>query len=78
LGMEDTISEEDLFIDSTKTEVEKEQVKLGKENEILKEQIKGIVGQMEEIKGQVNELFTNLIPYRNTNSVWRISNRGHN
>jgi N-acetyl-beta-hexosaminidase len=49
LGMKDTIQEEDLFIDSTKTELEKEQIKLRKENEVLKDKMDSMNEQMKEI-----------------------------
>lgn len=53
LGMKDTIQEEDLFIDSTKTELEKEQIKLRKENEVLKDKMDSMNEQMKEISALV-------------------------
>lgn len=56
LGMKDTISEEDLFIDNTKTELEREQIRLRKENELLSEKIVVMGDQMKEIFGMVKEM----------------------
>ncbi len=53
LGMKDTIAEEDLLIDITKTEIEKEQIKLRNENEILKDKIGGMEEQMKRILNMV-------------------------
>jgi len=39
LGMKDTISQEDMFVDVSKTEIEKRLIKTEQENEILKEKI---------------------------------------
>jgi len=49
-------TEEDLFIDSTKTEIEKRLIKLENENEILKDKINSIEGQMKEILVMVSEM----------------------
>ena len=49
LGMKDTIQEEDLLVDTTKTELERNQIKLEKENELLKEKISSMEDQMKEI-----------------------------
>lgn len=51
LGMKDTISEEDLLVDTTKTELEQEQVKLRKENEILKDKMFQMEEKMKMIVG---------------------------
>jgi integrase len=56
LGMKDTIAEEDLFIDNTKTELEREQMRLRKENELLNEKINSMSSQMKEILGLVKEM----------------------
>ncbi len=56
LGMKDTIQEEDLFIDNTKTELEREQIRLSKENDILKEKMDVMGSQMKEIFGLVKEM----------------------
>lgn len=50
LGMKDTISEEDMLIDVTKTEIEKRLAKAEKENELLKD-------EMSETKGQIKTIF---------------------
>lgn len=50
LGMNDNISDENLLIGSTKTEIEKQQAKLIQENELLKESIKSMTKDMELIK----------------------------
>jgi hypothetical protein len=39
LGMRDTISEDDLLVDITKTEIEKQLIKSNNENEVLKERV---------------------------------------
>ncbi|HJX49896.1 MAG TPA: hypothetical protein VJ438_00365 [Candidatus Nanoarchaeia archaeon] len=49
LGMRDTISEEDILIDTTKTELEQEQVRLKRENEILKDKMGNMESQMQRI-----------------------------
>ena len=51
LGMKDTISEEDLLIDVTKTEIEKRLLKSEKTNEILQERIRSMEEQMKNILG---------------------------
>jgi hypothetical protein len=50
LGMRDTISEEDLLVDVTKTEIEKRLMISEKNNEISKERIKALEEQIIEIK----------------------------
>ena len=49
LGMRDTISEEDLLVDVTKTEIEKQLTKAKNENEMLKERMGLMEGQMKRI-----------------------------
>ncbi|MBI2449631.1 site-specific integrase [Candidatus Pacearchaeota archaeon] len=49
LGMKDTISEEDLLIDVTKTEIEKRLLKTEKDKEILQEKIESMEKQMGKI-----------------------------
>lgn len=60
LGMKDTIQEEDLFIDNTKTELEKEQIRLRKENDILREKVDSMNEQMKEmfalVKGMLEKV----------------------
>ena len=50
LGMRDTISEEDILIDVTKTEIEKRLTKSEKENELLKD-------EMNETKKQIKTIY---------------------
>jgi hypothetical protein len=49
LGMRDTISEDDVLIDITKTEIEKELQKTKKENELMQERMSTIEAQLAEI-----------------------------
>jgi len=49
LGMRDTISEEDLLIDTTKTELEQRLVKNERRNEILEEEVLTLRDQMKKI-----------------------------
>ncbi len=49
LGMKDTIAEEDLLIDTTKTEIEKRLIKTEKENDILKEKYSDLQEQVLKI-----------------------------
>lgn len=49
LGMRDTITEEDILIDLTKTEIEKELQKTRKENELLHERVKAVEMQIAKI-----------------------------
>jgi len=55
LGMRDTISEEDLLIDVTKTEIEKRLTKAEKEKEILKERVSAMEEQMKKVLMLVKE-----------------------
>jgi len=55
LGMEDTISEEDILIDTTKTELEQRLTKTEKEKEVLNERLKVLEDQMRGILGYVKE-----------------------
>ncbi|MBU3896714.1 MAG: hypothetical protein KJ697_02155, partial [Nanoarchaeota archaeon] len=49
LGMRDTISDEDLLVDITKTEIEKQLLNSKKENEIMKERLRLLEKQMKTI-----------------------------
>jgi hypothetical protein len=49
LGMRDTITEEDLLIDVTKTEIEKRLTKTENEKKMLQERVQILEGQMKEI-----------------------------
>ena len=55
LGMTDTINEEDLLVDTTKTQLEQEQVKLRRENEILKDKVTSMEKQMQKILQMVDK-----------------------
>jgi len=50
LGMKDTISEEDLLIDVTKTELEKRLTKTEQENELRKDEFKRMKKEVEEVR----------------------------
>jgi integrase len=57
LGMKDTINEEDLLVDATKTEIENRLYATEKENAVLKERLAGIEEMMKNIiKRQEREL----------------------
>lgn len=60
LGMRDTISEDDLLIDITKTEIEKKLIKSEKEKEVLKERVDALENQMKEILKYTKELSQDL------------------
>ena len=57
LGMKDTISEEDLLIDVTKTELEKRLAKTEKEKEVLKERISMIELKLKKVLQVMNEVY---------------------
>jgi integrase len=50
LGMKDTITEEDLLMDMTKTEIERRLLKTEQENEILKEKIESYDNEVRQVK----------------------------
>jgi len=54
LGMRDTISEEDLLTDLTKTEIEKRLVKSENEKDVLNERVQVLEEQMKQILEEVN------------------------
>ena len=56
LGMKDTISEEDMFVDTTKTELEQQLSLSGKKLDISNEKIKVLEAQMKLIMVKVNEM----------------------
>lgn len=56
LGMRDTISEEDLILDNTKSEIEKELVKTKNEKEIMQEQINVLQEQFAQVAGMLKQL----------------------
>jgi len=59
LGMKDTITEEDMLIDITKTEIEKRLTKTERENEILKERLKINESKLGKIQALVDEMYEN-------------------
>lgn len=56
LGMKDTISEEDLLIDTTKTEIEKRLAQSERKNEIQQERINTLEFQMKKILELTNQM----------------------
>lgn len=56
LGMKDTISEEDLFLDTTKTEIERRIEKSEKDKELMQEKINSMEEEMKTILGLVREM----------------------
>jgi integrase len=56
LGMKDTISEDDMLIDLTKTEIEKRLLKAEKDRDILQERLEYMENQMEKIMQLTNKL----------------------
>ena len=56
LGMKDTISQEDLLVDITKTDIEQQLAKSNKENELLNEKMKSMEIQMTKILEVVSKL----------------------
>ncbi|MEK6917816.1 MAG: hypothetical protein AABW51_02610 [Nanoarchaeota archaeon] len=56
LGMRDTISDEDLLVDITKTEIEKKLLKSENEKEILNERVQHLEKQMNEILRLTNKV----------------------
>ena len=57
LGMKDTICEEDLMIDVTKTEIEKKLLKSEQERELLREKVEAMEKQMAKILELTNEMY---------------------
>jgi len=54
LGMRDTIREEDILLDVTKTELERQLIKTGNENGILKDRVQILEAQMQRISQMLN------------------------
>ncbi len=67
LGMRDTISEEDLLVDITKTEIEKRLVVTENENQLLKDEVDVLREQMKTIFNQVSKLSGGIICLKNGN-----------
>ncbi len=55
LGMRDTIKEEDLLVDITKTEIEKEMNRIGRENELLKDRVQTLEMLIKQIIEQESQ-----------------------
>ncbi len=49
LGMTDTISENDLLVDLTKTEIEKRLIKSENEKEVLMDRVQALEAQMQKL-----------------------------
>ena len=60
LGMKDTICEEDLLVDVTRTEIEKELTFTKKQNEILQERMSMMEMQMAQIAKLTNKLYAQI------------------
>lgn len=56
LGMRDTISEEDMLLDVTKTEIEQRLIRTERENDILKERMKNIEERLLNFKETITNL----------------------
>ena len=67
LGMRDTISEEDLLIDVTKTELENRLAKSERNSELLETEVENMKQQMIKIHTYVNKLSKNAILLTNGN-----------
>lgn len=68
LGMRDTISEDDMLIDITKTEIEQKLLKAEKKNELLQEQLTILQTQVATIGELTKRLYMQILPqevYRN-------------
>jgi len=61
LGMKDTISEEDMLVDLTKTEIEKRLLKAEKEKEIMQERLNSIELEMAKIRDVTDQLHMEVI-----------------
>lgn len=62
LGMRDTISEDDMFIDITKTEIEQKLQKAEKEKELMQEQLTSLQLQVAKIGELTKQLYLRVIP----------------
>lgn len=68
LGMKDTISEEDLLVDVTKTEIEKRLTKAENQNQLLTEELDNVRKQMKEIVKLVSHA-EEIVLVKNSHSV---------
>lgn len=55
LGMKDTISQDDMLLDMTKTEIERQLIKTEQENRVLKEKIEADTKEMATFQEQIRE-----------------------
>ena len=62
LGMRDTISEDDMLVDITKTEIEHQLQKVMKEKELMQEQLTTLQDQVKVIGQLVKRLSVNILP----------------
>lgn len=60
LGMKDTISEDNMLVDTTKTEIENRLVKVEQERDLLKERVNVMEGQLQKIQELTNRLYEKL------------------
>jgi len=60
LGMKDTISEEDLLLDLTKTEIEKRLANSEKTNSLLQEQLQDMQEKMNQMSEEINARMENI------------------
>ncbi len=74
LGMKDTISEEDMLIDLTKTEIEKRLEKSDKEKEMLSEKVNSLQNEVTELKAYVLEAHKKYLEVRNDKEIIQIKN----
>jgi integrase len=68
LGMKDTITEEDMLIDLTKTEIEKRLLKTEQENEILKEKLEAYNADVIQLKALMQIYITKLNQFEDLQS----------
>src|SRR3989344_4209113 len=61
LGMKDTISEDDLLVDVTKTEIEQKLAKSEKDKEVLQDEIKDLRLQVARIGQLTNQLYKQMV-----------------
>ena len=61
LGMRDTIQEEDLLIDVTKTEIENRLVNVERENTLLREKLNHMMAWMQKMDSKANEIELELV-----------------
>ena len=67
--MKDTISEEDLLIDVTKTELEKRLAKTETDNNLLKEELNAVKIQMKKIQELVKDIHEKKVVSQHTHVV---------